>query len=433
MALFLIAILTANLLLSILLLVIWRKQSVWWIKFPLWICYHFFTGLLLLGLFYPSFLPLVKKAASLMKLRTISSKYLSKEIVREQEIEGIRLQVYSGPGNEKPSPDSKLLDFGEDVQLHAVFSRAGQLYSDNEVLLSTGAAKKLEHLPEVSKIEWIKLEPEYRYYMTKSGFKQMYGRWPDGKTSSGKYFNFFRLNKLGYLEQVFASGAVASLSQGCNTNHNLYWDDEPVGTMRYAVRAKVNGVWLYSTGKEELETGELERMELVHRISVKANSGYEILDMGFAHGGLPYYWGSYRRELGWYGSDCAKFVSVALYQSGLDIGYQGTAQLNTHRSGIELSGINTKGQLVAGGRLLEYGKNVFPGDVLLRRSSKSGHAALIGEDKNENGHLDVDDYILHTAWDAPKYEKIRGGTFSRKQYYEQGHIKLLSAKALAGR
>ncbi len=369
---------------------------------------------------------------SLMKFSTLSHKFVVQDQARRTSIEGISMEVYSRIGTAMPSPSSKLVDFDDEVELSVVFKKNNVLYSDDHRLQKSGKAKALSELAAVSEIEWLKLEPEYRYYMTKSGYKQMYGRWPDSKTKSGQYFNFFELDKIQYKETHFAKGTETGLSQACETNHSLYWKSKPVGTMRYAARAKVNGAWLYSAGKDQLENGDLAVMNQVHRISRKADTGSKILDIGFAHGGLPYYWGSYRKELGWYGSDCAKFVSVALFQSGLDIGYQGTAQLNAFEEAIKITEINREGQLVAQGRVLEYGKQVSVGDVLLRRSSRSGHAALIGEDKNKNGYLDTGDYILHTAWDAPKYTRIGSGTFGKKKHYAKGTIKLLASRKLAG-
>lgn len=395
-----------------------------------WILVNALLVVLMGLLLYPTYARLFQKATRLMYPKVIWQKWVGSTEKEIYEQDGYRVWVYSQAGNLWPTRKNKTIEFGKKVELFAVIEKDGQLYTDNALMIRKKEAKPLADLGEKLYFEWYKLEPEYHYYITKSGFQQIYGYSPDSDSEIARYFRRLEMNKMRFMSTYFAKGSKAAIDQESEANHSLKWKGQTVGTMRYQLRANIGGREICSYGKRYLESDNLAKMDKVHRISVKGDTGSDILDMGFALGNLPYYWGSYKQSLGYYGSDCAKFVSVAYYQAGQNIGYKGTAQFNEQPHRYQITGINSKGQLVAKNQVLEYGRDIKVGDVILRRSSRSGHAALVGEDKNKDGILDVSDYILHTSWAAPHYERIANTTFGRNKTYQKSKVKIVDVDKL---
>nr|WP_320191200.1 hypothetical protein [uncultured Desulfobacter sp.] len=139
---------------------------------------------------------------------------------------------------------------------------------------------------------WYKLESEYFLYCSRKGYLQEFGN-SRFKPLTDIIFNILSLDKIRYKQTCFAQNTpVAPIDQKSDTNVPIKWKDRYVGTMRYKVELTVDGTTVSSFGKDCLDSGNFKLKEKAHRVSVKAGSGNRVLDMGFAHGNLPYYYGS---------------------------------------------------------------------------------------------------------------------------------------------
>jgi hypothetical protein len=269
----------------------------------------------------------------------------------------------------------------------------------------------LSVLGEAVEFEWFKVEASRERYSTRAGFEQYlrHSRLPKGL--AWKYFEAVDMDRMTYEANHFADGPHAAIDQKSETNTPLKWRDIYVGTMRYQVVATVGDIRVASPGAAELNSRSFEKKNSVHRISKRAKTGNPILDMGFAHGNLPYYYGSNTPKLAWYGSDCAKFVSV-VYRETMrpSFAYQSTYSLARKRARAVLDGMTEDGVYTSKGRPVRYGREVRVGDILVVAPSPH-HTGLIGEDKNGNGLLDEDDHVLHTLKEAPSYMPIKDAYF----------------------
>jgi len=370
----------------------------------------------------------LKRSASLMKPKVWYDKITSPSKTYEQHTAEFEVVVASSINNKLPTATSKTVEFSDDVKLYLQIKKSGKTYCDHEAGIAKGIYLPTKLLGKLD-VTWTKLEPQYQYYSSIAGFNQVFGTKGAYRSKIKTWFDKAELNKIHFYESSVRkskNNTVAHIDQKSVTNNSVKLAGKYIGTMRYAVKVKHNGKVGLSPGKKELDSGNFNTMANAHRISVKGNTGNTYLDEGFAHCNLPYFWGSDRFSWGWYGSDCAKYVSVVYKESGRDIGYVGTINLYNRKSKAEVSTLSPEGFLLQNGNQLRFGKDVNTGDILVRRTIGAGHAGLLGEDLNKNGFLDIDDGVLHTSWSAPKYEKIGGTVFGRSASLKKASVKILS-------
>lgn len=317
------------------------------------------------------------------------------------------VRVWSQINGEPVTPLNKTVEFDDKVTLFAVVTCRGKKYSDSKWLIEKGIARPMADLPESVSFKWYKLESEYYMYCSRKGYLQEFGK-SRFKPVTDFVFKILALDKIRYKQTCFAGNApVAPIDQKSDTNVPIKWKGRYVGTMRYKVELTVDGGTVSSFGKGCLDSDRFKLKEKVHRISVKAGSGNGVLDMGFAHGNLPYYYGSNSFSWGWYGSDCAKFVSVVHRKTDSPkIGYLSTYALVKRRAKAVITGVDKNGCFLHNKRRIRYGHDVSVGDIIVVSPVPFHHAGLIGEDKNQNGWLDKYDYVLHTGGKAPVYEPL---------------------------
>lgn len=346
-----------------------------------------------------TFNPIIKSSTLITKLFFPQSE----EIYQKS---GWSVSVWSQVNSKQPTPFSKTVEYDDNVNLIAVINNNGLKYSDSEILIKKGITRRLSDLPKFVNFKWYKLESEYYFYCTRSAYEQ------EIKKSRFKHytdliFNILLLDKIRYKQTFFAKNTpIVGIDQKSDTNTPLKWENKYVGTMRYKVQITVDDITVSSYGKKHLDSGKFKLKEKVHRISVKAKSGNPILAMGFAHGNLPYYYGSNSFRWGWYGSDCAKFVSV-IYRKTVnpDIGYLSTYALAKRPLILTVNGMDDEGNFLHNGKKIRYQHEVRTGDIIVV-SPTPHHAGIIGEDKNRNKLLDKNDFVLHTGGKAPEYQPL---------------------------
>lgn len=370
----------------------------------------------------------LKRATSLMKPKVWLHQLTKSKNNYKKHTANFEITIASSVNNSIPTTDNKTVAFDDEVELYLQINKNGKTYCDYEPGIAKGVYLPIKLLGKID-VEWFKLEPQYQYYSSTAGFNQVFGTKGEYRNKLKAWFDKAKLNKIFFYESKMGkhtNKTSATLNQKSVTNNSVKLNGRHVGTMRYALVVKLDNKLGLSPGRKELDSGDFKSMALVHRISVKGNTGNTYLDEGFAHCNLPYFWGSDRFSWGWYGSDCAKYVSVVYKESGNNIGYVGTINLYNRKSKAEANSVSSAGYLLQNGNQLRYGKEVNVGDILVRRTNGAGHAGLLGEDLNNNGLLDINDGVLHTSWSAPKYEKIGVTIFGKKASLQKASVKILS-------
>ena len=344
---------------------------------------------------------------------TLLSKLLADHPEEINQQDDWSVSIWSRVNDKRPTPANKTVEFDDEVKLIAVITHKGTRYSDDQSLIDNGLTRKMDRLPGSVEFRWYKLEAEYYLYCTKAGYKQEFGQHGENPHYDFLY-DFFSLDVMEYKQTSFAgNNSIVDIDQQSDTNIPLKWDGKYVGTMRYKVEISAGDLTVSSHGKKHLDSGRFSQQEKVHRISVKAKTGSPILDMGFAHGNLPYYYGSNSFRWGWYGSDCAKFVSVVYRKTVTpDFGYLSTYSLVNRPCRAVIDGKDREGFFLYRGSRIKYGALIRPGDIIVISPAPYHHAGLIGQDINHNGYLDEDDYVLHTSFRAPEYQPLGDTLFS---------------------
>lgn len=330
------------------------------------------------------------------------------------EQNGCSVAVWSQVNNDPPTPFNKTVNYGDKVRLIAVIRVNGRKYSDCPGLIKSKITRKISDLAKPVRFKWVKLESEYRFYCSRPAYEHEF-RNSSWKPVTDIIFNLLALGTIKYQQTPFATNAaIVEIDQKSDTNVPITWQNMYVGTMRYNVFSTIGGITVSSYGKTALDSNKFRLKEKVHRISVKADSKNRVLDMGFAHGNLPYYYGSDSFAWGWYGSDCAKFVSV-VYQRSINpkMGYQSTYALVKRPAAATINGMDGQGNFLFNNAPVRYGKEVKVGDIIVVSPTPYHHAGLIGQDKNKNGLLDKDDFILHTGGKAPVYQPLYETVFCK--------------------
>ncbi len=307
---------------------------------------------------------------------------------------------------------SQTVNYNDQVKLFLMIEKGGLKYCDNQKLISQGLTKPLSELKgfHPQKVKWSKVEAQYIFYTSYVGYRQTLSgvKKPIIKTIIKYYYQKYELNKFRYNSFLYKKNCnYISINQKSKTNYSIKLDNKYVGTMRYAVSAEIGEIKLSTPSVGYLNSEDFDKMDKVFRISVQGNTGNKILDYAFSYGNLPYYFGSNSRAWGWYGSDCAKYVCVVYWCLGYGIPYLSTLNLVINFSKkANITSMDDAGFYLSKGKKIKYGVNVKVGDPVVVSPTPYAHAGFIGEDKNRNGFLDKEDYVLHTSKRAPVYEKI---------------------------
>ncbi len=369
--------------------------------------YKIIISLICVTLLILSFSGIYKKALGIRKRYIINT---TKNIGKEVQ-DNLKIKILVSVNN-KIYYSSRTVKFNDKVKLYLVIEKNGIKYCDNKKLLEKGLAKPLKNLKGFNKrsIKWSKIEAQNLRYCSKAGYNQFKKQLksPLGKKALTFYFNKYELDKFKYIAYTYKKRCTSvNINQKSKTNYSIKLDDKYVGTMRYAVSVKVGKVHLSTPNENFLNTINFDKMDKVLRISVRGNTQNDILDYAFSYANLPYYFGSNSRLWGWYGSDCAKYVCVVYWRLGYGIPYLSTLNLiNYFEKKANITGITKKGFYLNKGKKIKYGKDINIGDPIVISPTPHYHAGFIGEDKNNNGFLDKNDFVLHTSQKAPKYEKL---------------------------
>ena len=328
---------------------------------------------------------------------------------------GYSVEIWSKKNRETPSVKSKTVEFKDHVRLYAVIKYKGKRYINNFDAVKKGLALPIKDLGKKVSFTWYKVETTWPFYVTKSAYEHEADKFGKFRGIVDYLFYKVKLNEMGYQSSSFSIDASSTgISQGSTgvdyffRSRSLKWKDRAVGTMRYKLVVDIEGTKITSTDERDLVSSSFTKKNRVHRISVKADTGNQILDWGFAFGNLPYYYGSPSYRWQWYGADCAKLVS-AIYKNSVkpNMKYMSTYKLVKLPARAILNGKDKDGVFTDDGVRVRYGKHVRVGDVIVMSPVPNHHTGIIGKDMNANGYLDESDMILHTSWAPVKYEPIK--------------------------
>jgi len=270
-------------------------------------------------------------------------------------------------------------------------------------LLSPGEREKL-------KVTWFKVEPT---------------RGKDGKGFSneqwtlkgGKAQKVWAWDTLRYQEFVWDSAnSWTKIVSVCP----VQLDPHDFGTMRFKVAVEYRG---RKAASEGIETVEKDGDIRAHRISMRGNTGNDLLDWACSFFNLPYIWGSAsitRTSEGhqaekYIGADCADFVVCAARRAGYEVSYKGSQYLKPYTLPVaNPDSLNLKGEYLLRDRAIPVDeadpKAVHTGDLVLW----SNHVAMFAGD-NGNRILDTGDEVVQILFHEPArlpLSEAYAGTFS---------------------
>lgn len=249
---------------------------------------------------------------------------------------------------------------------------------------------------EKLKVTWYKVEPT---------------RGKDGKGFSneqwilkdGQAQKLWAWDTLRYQEFVWDSAnSWTKIASVCP----VQLDPHDFGTMRFKIEVSYRGQRAASGGAEKVEKdGEIK----AHRVSVRGNTGNDLLDWACSFFNLPYIWGSAsitRTSEGhqaekYIGADCADFVVCAARLAGYKVPYKGSQYLKPYTLQVaKPDSLNLKGEYLLRGKTIPVddgdSKAVHIGDLVLW----SNHVAMFAAD-NGNGILDRDDEVVQILFHEP--------------------------------
>jgi len=183
-------------------------------------------------------------------------------------------------------------------------------------------------------------------------------------------------------------------------------DPHEFGTMRFKVEVSYHGQRAASGGAERVEKdGEIQ----AHRVSVRGNTGNDLLDWACSFFNLPYIWGSAsitRTSEGhqaekYIGADCADFVVCAARRAGYEVPYRGSQYLKPYTLPVaKPDTVNVKGYYLTRDQTIPVDdrdpKAVHVGDLILWPN----HVAMFAGD-NGNGILDTGDVVVQILFHEP--------------------------------
>jgi cell wall-associated NlpC family hydrolase len=256
-------------------------------------------------------------------------------------------------------------------------------------LLPPGEREKL-------KVTWFKIEPT----RGKDGKGFSNEQWT---VKDGQAQKVWAWDTLRYQESVWDSAnSWTKIASVCP----VQLDPHDFGTMRFKVEVSYRGQRVSSGGAENVEKdGEIK----AHRVSVRGNTGNDLLDWAYSLFNLPYIWGSAsitRTSEGhqaekYIGADCADFVVCAARRAGYEVPYKGSQYLKPYTLPIARPDtVNLKGAYLVRDRTVLVDdsdpKAVHRGDLVLW----SNHVAMFAAD-NGNGILDRDDEVVQILFHEP--------------------------------
>lgn len=260
------------------------------------------------------------------------------------------------------------------------------------------------------KVVWYKVEPTRG--KDDKGFSNEQWILKDGKAEK-----VWAWDTLRYQEFVWdTSDSWTRIANVCP----VQLDPHEFGTMRFKVEVTCHGQRAASPGAEKPEKdGEIK----AHRVSVRGNSGNDLLDWACSFFNLPYIWGSasvtkkdrdHQAEK-YIGADCADFVVCAARRAGYDVPYKGSQYLKPYTLPVaKPDSLNLKGEYLIRDRTIpvEDGdpKAVHVGDLVLWPN----HVAMFAGD-NGNGILDDRDEVVQILYHEPARLPIQealAGTFA---------------------
>jgi len=259
--------------------------------------------------------------------------------------------------------------------------------------------------------------PEERFKLKVTWFKIEPTRGKDGKGFSneqwilkdGQAQKVWAWDTLRYQEFVWDSAnSWTKIASVCP----VQLDPHDFGTMRFKVEVEYRG---RKAASEGIETVEKDGDIRAHRISVRGNTGNDLLDWACSFFNLPYIWGSasitrtgegHQAEK-YIGADCADFVVCAARRAGYDVPYRGSQYLKPYTLPVaKPDSLNLKGEYLASGEAIpvEEGNSraVHTGDLVLW----SNHVAMFAAD-NGNGILDTGDEVVQILFHEPARLPIR--------------------------
>jgi cell wall-associated NlpC family hydrolase len=337
---------------------------------------------------------------------TFDRVYLISKVLR---LDRVNNQVEEGLATDEPKYPKQ----GEEAAVLGFMLKARDLHGRMVLIGPWGLAKAqglifqdIRLLPpgerEKLKVTWYKVEPT---------------RGKDGKGFSneqwilknGKAQKVWAWDTLRYQESVWDStNSWTKIANVCP----VQLDPHDFGTMRFKVEVSYRGQHAASGGAEKVEKdGEIQ----AHRVSVRGNSGNDLLDWACSLFNLPYIWGSAsitRTSEGhqaekYIGADCADFVVCAARRAGYEVPYKGSQYLKPYTLPVaKPDSLNLKGEYLLGGKTIPVDdgdpRTVHTGDLLLW----SNHVAMFAAD-NGNGILDAGDEVVQILFHEPARLPIR--------------------------
>lgn len=337
---------------------------------------------------------------------TFDRVYLVSKVLR---LDRVNNQVEEGLATDEPKypkqgEETAVLGFvlkARDPQGHGILigpwgvAKAQGLIFQDIRLLPPGEREKL-------KVTWFKIEPT---------------RGKDGKGFSneqwvvkdGKAQKVWAWDTLRYQEFVWDSAdSWTKIASVCP----VQLDPHDFGTMRFKVAVEYRGRKAVSEG---IETMEKDGGIRAHRISVRGNTGNDLLDWACSFFNLPYIWGSAsitRTSEGhqaekYIGADCADFVVCAARRAGYEVPYKGSQYLKPYTLPVaKPDSLNLKEEYLLRGKTIPMDdgdpKAVHVGDLVLW----SNHVAMFAAD-NGNGILDAGDEVVQILFHEPARLPIR--------------------------
>ncbi len=189
----------------------------------------------------------------------------------------------------------------------------------------------------------------------------------------------------------------------------VFCNGKTVGTMRFKVTLTINGITISTPGKDSKYKGSIS--DKVHRISLKGNTGNEIINHAYSLCNLPYIWGSesftgskwdnHQSEL-FIGADCADFAVAAYQLAGYQIPYdeirnnEYTDIIATVYSYQDKNLLNINEEIIVVGK-----EGIQIGDFIYwNYNTSGGHVALFLEDKSDpNGEFAGQSDRVFNEWD----------------------------------
>ncbi len=183
-------------------------------------------------------------------------------------------------------------------------------------------------------------------------------------------------------------------------------DYKGLGTMRFAVHARLGRTERRSPGRDHRDAGGLLRDVATLRVRRDDTAvGYmtELINVPYVYGssstdGTPRGHQAERAV----GADCADLVVYGWRRSGRDVGYTWSQGLKSHTRRVAVIAGEVNGSYrTADGRPLIFGKDILPGDVLLWRR----HVAVVA-DADKGGTLSPRTPVIHTVAGTPELEAL---------------------------